>query len=410
MGVIKNKSDEVIINNESELITPAIVRQVNDVIDAQVEAAKTSISTLEQNITTLNSGTIPNGGATGQILAKNSATDRDTHWVNAPSGGNSGSSLPSGGAGGQVLAKSADNSTIIWRDLPNATGDYLPLTGGNMTGGINFPVNRGLNFVAQRPANEGGNYSTWISGNALGGFRYIAPIDDFDVNFDFLEGIYTHYQKKALSYAGDYSTNFTARSLVDKAYVDSKTLPNGGSNGQVLTKTTTGQEWQNATTTDISGLLPKAGGTMSGDIDMNEKFLRNIGGITYYNSYLSLEETLFDLQGGIMNYAQTPQPASITDNSLIHKGYVDERTVNVPMAIVRSGFEIVYGLNQDEPENYTLPQSFGLEVYSMQITMFKNSRSFFPTYFISGNLTIGYTLTFEALQEGQYSYMIVIYN
>lgn len=107
MGVIKDISDQVIINNESELITPAIVRQVNDVIDAQVEAAKTSISTLEQNLTTLNSGTIPNGGITGQVLSKKTNTDKDVHWIDSAGGG-------------------------------NASGDYLPLAGGNMTGDINL--------------------------------------------------------------------------------------------------------------------------------------------------------------------------------------------------------------------------------------------------------------------------------
>ncbi|QEM04879.1 SGNH/GDSL hydrolase family protein [Mucilaginibacter rubeus] len=40
---------------------------------------------------------IPSGGASGQILAKNSNTDGDLHWINAPSGsGGGGSSEPSG--------------------------------------------------------------------------------------------------------------------------------------------------------------------------------------------------------------------------------------------------------------------------------------------------------------------------
>ncbi|MFS2189803.1 SGNH/GDSL hydrolase family protein [Mucilaginibacter sp. Mucisp84] len=39
---------------------------------------------------------IPTGGTTGQILAKNSNTDGDLKWINAPSGGGGGSSEPSG--------------------------------------------------------------------------------------------------------------------------------------------------------------------------------------------------------------------------------------------------------------------------------------------------------------------------
>ena len=258
-------------------------------------------------------------------------------------------------------------------------GNYLPLTGGTMSGGIHFEGRTaGLSFHSQ----EYGN--TWISGNALGGFRYIAPIDDFDVHFDFLEGIYHHYQNKALSYSGDYSVNFTARSLVDKAYVDNAISSSGGGAG--------------------GNYLPLAGGAMQGSINMQENFIYNIGGISYYNSYLSLEENIFDLQGGIMSYAQTPTPNDY--NNLIHKGYVDDK-----INIYKGSFEIIYAQNQDEPENYIIPDSIlsEEEKNSFQATFLKDNRTFYGTILLNGDASNGYTVTIEGLQEGQYSYMIVIH-
>jgi hypothetical protein len=63
---------------------------------------------------------VPTGGAINQILKKNSATNYDTVWADAPQ------SLPTGGALGQLLKKnSATNYDVIWSDPPQT----LP-TGG----------------------------------------------------------------------------------------------------------------------------------------------------------------------------------------------------------------------------------------------------------------------------------------
>lgn len=302
MGIIKQTSDNLIIDNTQELITPATVRQVNDIIDEQVGDIQSSITTIDESITTLTSSSIPTGGLTGQILSKRSNTDNDVEWI-AP---------------------------------PSNNGDFLPLSGGAMTGGIDFPLNIGLSFQAQRPADEGGNYSTWISGNTLGGFRYIAPIDDFDIFFDFLQGI---YHGNFISYSSDHSASFTERSLVDRAYVDARAIPSGGTNGQVLTKITSGQQWQDAPTTDISGLLPLSGGAMTGNINMQENWLNNIGGVDYYGSYFSLEERIFDLNGGVMSYARQTNgnlPSISDDTNLVHKGYVDSQNIKVIKEIIET--------------------------------------------------------------------------
>ncbi len=170
MGAIKVISDQVILDNDKELITPAVVRQVNDVIDAQVDAANTSITTINESINTLNSGVIPNGGTTGQLLAKASNTDKDTAWIDPPTGG-------------------------------GASGDFLPIIGGVMTGDID------------------------MSGN------YISRVNGISTNDETPDAVAINLQQRLFhcangvpfGYHSDYSANYTARSIVDKAYVDSKT-------------------------------------------------------------------------------------------------------------------------------------------------------------------------------------------
>ncbi|QEM13492.1 GDSL-type esterase/lipase family protein [Mucilaginibacter rubeus] len=79
---------------------------------------------------------VPNGGAAGQILAKNSATDGDTHWINAPSGGGGGSSEPSGqiksfrvdyGAVGDGVSDdlTAINNALLSENVIEDSGDFF---------------------------------------------------------------------------------------------------------------------------------------------------------------------------------------------------------------------------------------------------------------------------------------------
>lgn len=74
---------------------------------------------------------VPAGGGTGQILAKNSNNDFDTHWINQQV--ITDYTVPLGGNSGQFLGKnSGDDGDFGWLDLPNqtATQNELP-TGGN---------------------------------------------------------------------------------------------------------------------------------------------------------------------------------------------------------------------------------------------------------------------------------------
>lgn len=64
----------------------------------------------------------PAGGTTGQILAKASNANYDTHWVDNEGGGGA---LPPGGTDGQYLVRSsAAQEGAIWRDLPIFDGSY----------------------------------------------------------------------------------------------------------------------------------------------------------------------------------------------------------------------------------------------------------------------------------------------
>ena len=68
---------------------------------------------------------VPENGHTGEVLTKNSAVSGDYSWKELVA-------LPKGGNPGQVLVKNSDTDG----DASWAQADYLPLTGGTITGGL----------------------------------------------------------------------------------------------------------------------------------------------------------------------------------------------------------------------------------------------------------------------------------
>lgn len=69
-------------------------------------------------------GSVPNGGTTGQLLAKASDTDGDAEWVDPPEGGG-GDGVPDGGNTGQVLTKASDgDGDAVWADQSVGDGLY----------------------------------------------------------------------------------------------------------------------------------------------------------------------------------------------------------------------------------------------------------------------------------------------
>jgi hypothetical protein len=120
------------------------------------------------------------GGTTGQLLAKKSATDFDTQWIN-PSGAN----LPVGGTTGQHLTKnSATNYDAGWTtpyEVPLAGTDYNACTTtgiygipGNSTNGPNVSGS-GMLVVNQSTAGPTNVVQRWqsIGGNAAQMFHYM---------------------------------------------------------------------------------------------------------------------------------------------------------------------------------------------------------------------------------------------
>lgn len=268
MGAIKNISDQVIINNESELITPAIVRQVNDVIDAQVENVKGKVSILEVNVTNLQTNLsttntqvntlsqtitnlgntasgIPNGGVTGQVLSKKTNTDKDIEWVNPPVT----PPLPSGGTTGQVLAKaSSTDRDVAWvtltagKDGINGTNGINGINGQNGQDGQSAyeiwlndgnegseseflaSLGGGGNFLPLSGGSMNGNinmsayklYVNRIEKNNFGG----VPSAGITMGINYL--VYSSPHGYGMQYDIDYSATYTDRTLVDKGYVDSK--------------------------------------------------------------------------------------------------------------------------------------------------------------------------------------------
>jgi lysophospholipase L1-like esterase len=100
---------------------------------------------------------VPNGGTAGQILAKNTNTDGDTHWINAPSGGGSGSSEPSGqiksfrvdyGAAGDGVTNdlAAINNAIAANDVLEDNGDFF-ISGGSISNKYGKRIQGNIRFL-----------------------------------------------------------------------------------------------------------------------------------------------------------------------------------------------------------------------------------------------------------------------
>lgn len=86
--------------------------QAQDAAQSAAESAETASRATEM---------FPTGGTTGQILAKASDADYDTHWIDNEGGG----SLPPGGTDGQYLVRSTGaQAGAIWSDLPIFDGSY----------------------------------------------------------------------------------------------------------------------------------------------------------------------------------------------------------------------------------------------------------------------------------------------
>lgn len=216
----------------------------------------------------------PTGGTAGQVLTK---TADGSSWENAPSG------LPDGGTEGQMLYKSADGA--VWGDNPII---YVNITGNNSSG---YTADKTLSEI--KDAYQKGFF---IIANTPNGIIPMTGIYENNANFiEFdMERKRTNeylaredrviYQMTAMSnFASDVSYDRYASGLratnvqdaIDEVQENvENVLPSGGTTGQVLTKTSTGEEWADAPEGGItqeeadSRYLQLSGGTVTGDLDV----------------------------------------------------------------------------------------------------------------------------------------------
>lgn len=187
----------------------------------------------------------PDGGTAGQVLTK---TADGSAWEDAPSG------LPDGGVEGQMLYKSADGA--VWGDKPII---YVNITGDDSSG---YTANKTLSEI--KDAYQKGFF---IIANTPNGiipmtsiYKYATfikfDIDHKRTNEYLVAEDRVIYQMTAMSnFASDVSYDRYASGLratnvqdaIDKVQENvEKVLPSGGTTGQVLTKTSTGEEWSDA--------------------------------------------------------------------------------------------------------------------------------------------------------------------
>ena len=163
-------------------------------------------------------GAIPNpsGGTAGQVLTK---TANGSAWENAPSG------LPDGGTEGQIIKKTADGAE--WDDA-----EWLPLNGGTMSGDIAMGGHKITNLGAPTNANDAVRQA------------------DLKVVSDEVDGIISG--TTGITLAPATTTKIGGVIVGDGIEVEAdgtistNPVPAGGTPGQLLTKTETGEEWSDA--------------------------------------------------------------------------------------------------------------------------------------------------------------------
>lgn len=245
----------------------------------------------------------PEGGTAGQVLTK---TADGSSWEDAPSG------LPDGGTEGQMLYKAADGAA--WGDKPVM---YVNITMTSETAGtsdktsseINDAVEKGYAVYANLEdavviplASKGQSVSVFsisANNNSRAGITMFAvdalgSVSIFETELAVLDsdGKIPYAQLPDMDYVPTSRTvngqelsqdiNLTADNVGARPSTWTPTAsdvgaipnPSGGTTGQVLTKTSTGEEWADAPEGGItqeeadSRYLQLSGGTVTGDLDV----------------------------------------------------------------------------------------------------------------------------------------------
>ena len=276
-----------------------------------------------KTITPESIGAIPNptSGTAGQVLTK---TADGSAWENAPSG------LPEGGTEGQMLYKSADGA--VWGDKP-VMWVRITYGPGNTTAD--------KTFTEIKAAYDSGAYVCAYIG---GGWDYPGVLQ--------LKTIGTSYAHFSTAGGGTYAgvedddvwtVGFT--NLIDEDQLNTainevqenveNVLPSGGTTGQVLTKTSTGEEWSDAPSGlpeggtegqvlkrgasgaewDDAEWLPLSGGTLTGRLTTPELWGKSPDS--------SLPFFSMDASSGSINIPMVYSREPSSSQEIANKQYVD---------------------------------------------------------------------------------------
>lgn len=220
----------------------------------------------------------PSGGTAGQVLTK---TANGSAWENAPSG------LPDGGTEGQMLYKSADGAA--WGDKP-----VMVVTVAEGESGLTS--NKTVAEIKEAHLN---GFYIFVN-YSIGGYDNLLPlfaakyIETDEPSFDFVSCVYSRtgriltgldvgeieiytidgkdYTRLSAYSGGLFPLNEGNQGEIlylskdDTAHWGPapKGIPDGGTTGQLLTKTETGEAWQDGE------FLPLSGGTVNGYINFDQ--------------------------------------------------------------------------------------------------------------------------------------------
>ena len=269
----------------------------------------------------------PDGGTAGQVLTK---TADGIAWEDAPSG------LPDGGVEGQMLYKSADGAA--WGDKP-VMAVRVSVTGSQ---------DKTISEIFQAYQNNYAIYCVLDDELVL----YPAVINKYHAMFACIHNLGSSPTdigdlKFYVVYIDDSGIAVSGRSELSSLFLEN---PTGGTTGQVLTKTSTGEEWSDAP----SGLpeggsegqvikktadgaewgnadwLPLSGGTVNGYINFDQAN----SGIYFskfqdeHNCYPTIRSTTIDGKVALSIYSNAHNGVSRAVYPIILSGVDTPKTFN----------------------------------------------------------------------------------
>lgn len=353
-------------------------------------------------------GAIPNptGGTAGQVLTK---TADGSAWEDAPSG------LPDGGTEGQMLYKAADGA--VWGDKPiiyvNITGnDSSGYTANKTLSEIKGAYQKGFSIIANTPngiipmTSIYNNYATFIK----------FDIDHKRTNEYLVREDRVIYQMTAMpNFASGVSYDRYASGLratnvqdaIDEVQENvENVLPSGGTTGQVLTKTSAGEEWSDAPSGlpeggtegqvikktadgaewDNADWLPLNGGTMSGDVAMGGHKITNLGAPTNANDAVRQADlkVVSDEVDGIISGTTgiTLAPATTTKIGGVIVGDGIDVEANGTISVTP-------GLTQEQADERYLQLSGGTMTGAIMASFGQDFGIFFPVNESDNSIAIG---------------------